>query len=457
MAIIPQTQLFNWDDVEAKSDLTRFQYVLDCLPDEPLMRTLEEARGRGRDDYPVRAVWNAILAGVVFGHPTIESLRRELLRNAELRQVCGFDVILGADAVPKPWNFSRFLANLFRCQAEVEAMFHRLVTRLKRELPDLGGALSADSKAIASAGKPKDREAKRDGRREKDADWGKKTYRETDEAGNTWEKVKVWFGFKLHLIVDARYELPLAYEVTKASVNDGACLLPMVEELEEHHPEIVRDADHLSADKAYDSRRILETLQDRYGILPLIDTRNDWKDGDATRPLFPDRADCIVYDVQGTVYCDRGRADLAATESPMSFGGYEADRGTLKYLCPAARENSVCPRAESGGCRYGRIVRVKLDTDRRYFVPLPRSTHKWSRLYAKRTAVERVNSRLDVSFGFERHTIRGIAKMRCRTGLALAVMLAMALGAIRENRRDRMRSLVWSGARAKTAEEIRAA
>ncbi|MBW2053885.1 MAG: transposase, partial [Deltaproteobacteria bacterium] len=35
-----------------------------------------------------------------------------------------------------------------------------------------------------------------------------------------WERVKSWFGFKLHLMVDADYELPVGYEVTKASVAD---------------------------------------------------------------------------------------------------------------------------------------------------------------------------------------------------------------------------------------------
>jgi len=27
-----------------------------------------------------------------------------------------------------------------------------------------------------------------------------------------WEMVKSWFSYKLHLMVDARYELPLAFE-----------------------------------------------------------------------------------------------------------------------------------------------------------------------------------------------------------------------------------------------------
>ena len=51
------------------------------------MQKLESERGQGRDDYPVRAVWNSILAGIVYQHPSIESLRKELMRNAELRQL----------------------------------------------------------------------------------------------------------------------------------------------------------------------------------------------------------------------------------------------------------------------------------------------------------------------------------------------------------------------------------
>jgi hypothetical protein len=37
-----------------------------------------------------------------------------------------------------------------------------------------------------------------------------------------------------------------------------------------------------------------------------------------------------------------------------------------------------------------------------------------------------------------------MAKMKLRTGLALVVMLAMAVGSIRSNQEYRMRSLVWS-------------
>ena len=44
--------------------------------------------------------------------------------------------------------------------------------------------------------------------------------------------------------------------------------------------------------------------------------------------------------------------------------------------------------------------------------------------------------------GFEAHFIRGKDKMTLRVGLALTVMLAMALGHLKEQRADHIRSLV---------------
>ncbi len=65
-------------------------------------------------------------------------------------------------------------------------------------------------------------------------------------------------------------------------------------------------------------------------------------------------------------------------------------------------------------------------------------------MYNKRSAVERVNSRMDESFGFEKHFIRGAKKMKVRCGLALIVMLGMAYGRVRQKQYERLRSLVTS-------------
>ncbi len=54
--------------------LSELLLVLDNLPDEPVVGKLEQERDRGRDRYPIRPMWNALIAGVVFQHPTVESL-----------------------------------------------------------------------------------------------------------------------------------------------------------------------------------------------------------------------------------------------------------------------------------------------------------------------------------------------------------------------------------------------
>ena len=150
MAIIPRRSLFSWKNVESKSDLDRLRLVLEVLPDEGLMVRLEQRRGRGRDDYPVRALWNSLLAGIVFRHESVESLRRELSRNGELRDLCGFDPLGGGQTVPTSHAYSRFLKNLIREQATIDRMFDALIRELQELLPDLGQHLAVDSKAIST-------------------------------------------------------------------------------------------------------------------------------------------------------------------------------------------------------------------------------------------------------------------------------------------------------------------
>ena len=442
MAIIPQPNLFSWKNVDAESDLRRFEFVLSALPDERLMRKLEQRRGRGRDDYPVRAVWNSIMAGIVFEHKTIESLRRELRRNGELRQVCGFDPHLGFDAVPTPRAYTNLLKALYRCSEEVEAMFDVLVEKLKSLLPDFGKCLAIDSKAISSRAKGKNKNTKADGRRDLDADWGVKQYSSKHQEGTLWKKVTKWFGYKLHLVVDSTYEIPVAFCVTRASASDQNHLLPLLEKISETDPELIERGEYISADRGYDSEKNNRKLYDTYGIKPIIDIRHMWKDPDLTRPLYPERADNIIYDEDGTIFCVCPKTDQ---RREMAYSGFEKDRATLKYRCPACAYGFECKGRQfcsSNASNYGRVVRVPLETNRRLFVPVPRSSYKCRREYKKRTAIERVNSRLSEKFGFEKHTIRGMKKMRLRVGLALVVMLALAVGSIQAGRAEQMRSLV---------------
>ena len=445
MASIPQTKLFCWEEVENLGELRRLELVLQAMPDEGLMRVLEAQRGKGRDDYPVRAVWNSILAGIVFQHPSVESLRRELLRNAQLRQVCGFDPVRSAqDAVPPAWVYTRFLRKVMAHQAQIDGMFDALVEGLRAELDGFGRYLAYDSKGISSHGRPRGRAVmeglEADGRRDLDADFGVKTYKGEHEDGTLWEKTVRWFGYKLHLIVDADYELPVAYEVTRASRPDNGSASRMVDDVEDRHPWLLQGCEALMADKACDDVKFLEKLWEGHRIKPIIPKRQDWKDGEQTRPLLGG-ADNIVYDCQGQLYCVCRKS---GQQQEMVYWGYEESRDSQKWRCPAGVWGYRCEDWDRccGPSTYGRVVRVSRSVDPRTFTPLARGTLGFERLYKKRPAVERVNSRLDVSFGFERHFIRGQTKMRLRCSLALVVMLAVALGRIREKQKEKIRSLV---------------
>jgi len=429
MAILPQKQLFSWQEIEGLGDLERLVLVLQYMPDELLMQLLERMRGFGRDDYPIRGMWNAVLAGIVYQHCSAESLLRELRRNGQLRDVCGFK------KAPTSSAFSRFLSKLLEMEAEITEIFEALVKELIELLPDLGENLGIDGKAIDTHAKAHKESKPEDGRRDNDADYGVKTYRGKNEDGTKWEKVKSWFGYNLHLIVDTKYELPLAFSVTKASAAEAPEAHRLLGLLEQREPTLLERCKHFTADRGYDDSKLILKLRDCYSISPIIDIRNMWKDGDSTRLLTGQTN--VVYDYCGNVSCYCPKEE---TMRQMAFGGFEQDRQTLKYRCPACHYGVSCAGKEQ--CPVNKAIRILLEEDPRIFTPVARSSYKWKELYKMRTATERVNSRLDVSFGFERHFIRGQRKMELRVCLALCVMLAMAVGRIKEKQPDKMRSLV---------------
>lgn len=74
----------------------------------------------------------------------------------------------------------------------------------------------------------------------------------------------------------------------------------LVERLVERHPELVERCEALVADRGYEDMKLSVKLYGK-GIKPVIDIRNQWRDGEETR-LVKGREN-IVYDYRGTVYC----------------------------------------------------------------------------------------------------------------------------------------------------------
>ncbi|MCY3813361.1 MAG: transposase [Gammaproteobacteria bacterium] len=482
-----QSVLFSWDDVERLPELKRLSFVLDHLPDGDLVAALEAKRGRGRDEYPVAAMWRALVAGMVFGHDSSASLLRELGRNPALLALCGFDPLgrqspprrtlaRRADGtaeavcepspwragVPTPWAFSRFLSNVVSLEEKtgaVSAMVDALRRRLMDELPGFGRHLGYDGKALSSHSTGK-RKAATGRTSDPDADWGRHETGGVDAKGKAWTKVKTWFGYGLHLVADAEHEIPVWFEVTKASASEHAALSAGVDDLFAKEPGMAARCEDFCADRGLDGGPLKRRLWDVWEVRPLTDVRELWREEkempghDPSQPvrrsLAADGGGNVLHSGKGEVFC---RCPATGEERPMAFQGFEADRGTLKYRCPAAaygfdcagRERCLADAGSKAG-DYGRVVRVDLaGADRRMFTPTPWGSPSWKRGYARRSGLERINARLDGGFRFENHFVRGKARMKTRIGLAVAVMMALALGAVLAGRPERMRSLVDPG------------
>lgn len=74
-------------------DLEKVLLLFQTLSDKSLLDALNAARGKGRNDNPNQMMWYCILAMFVLEHPTIQSFRREMKRNRQLREVVGYQPV----------------------------------------------------------------------------------------------------------------------------------------------------------------------------------------------------------------------------------------------------------------------------------------------------------------------------------------------------------------------------
>jgi len=431
MDIIPQISMFSWErDVENLGDLNRLKRVLDFLPDQNLISTLELERGKGRNDYPVRAMWNTVIAMVIFGHARFADVLRELNRNAQLRYVCGF--LFGK--TPGPDNMSRFVSKLEAHQESIRNIFVELSDRLYDEIDDFGESLALDSKWVWSASNKRTGRTDPDGRSETDAEWGRKNYKGTHEDGTEWSKVLKCFGFKMHVLVDVKYELPVAFINSGANGSDVVWGKNLLESIEKERPHIIEKCKYFMADRGYDDTDLILWLKGK-GIKAVIDKRNMWHTEDEKE--VPGYDGAFYYNEKGDVFC---YSKEKGERHEMKPAGYEKDRDALRKKCPVSLYGAACSEADT--CPYCKNIRVPLKTDPRIFTQIDRASYKWRTLYKGRTAVERVNSRLDVSFGFEVRRVRGMGKMDLMTTMAFMIMDTLAVASIKEGKPELIRSLI---------------
>ena len=154
------------------------------------------------------------------------------------------------------------------------------------------------------------------------------------------KKKRSWFGFLLHLlhlVVDANYELPVAFEVTRASAAEQPVAQQLLDQLEQRHDTVLERCAKLSADTGYDDSKLIKRLWDQHQIKPVIVFATA---GRRARPASwsRGRTTCSTASTAKSPACVPKTGD----EHSMYYAGIESDRNTLKYRCPAHASGIEC-------------------------------------------------------------------------------------------------------------------
>ncbi len=278
MHIAMTKPLFAWDCLQDSPSLGTIRHFLRSIPDAKLLEGLRQHRGRGRDDYPVHVLWGVLLLRIALRHVSVDATLAELGRNEGLRRLIGIE---REEGVPKSWNVSRFLDVLGQEPhvSELRRIFDAMIERLGVAVPDLGKNTAGDSTALHARQKRQEAAKAETAEGLPQPSGGKKEY--LDEEGKV-TKVVEWFGYKLHLLVDAKHEVVLAYQVTTANAADCKSLPELVEQGQGNLPQ--GRIETLAYDKAADDNESHRVLH-KAGIRPVIQNRRLWKD--QTEQMLP--------------------------------------------------------------------------------------------------------------------------------------------------------------------------
>lgn len=237
----------------------------------------------GRPAYEDEPFLRAFLAKSFFRIPTNDDLRKRLIADSNLKQICGFTEVPSAATFSRRLAFLSKGALLVRMLNELGADFHK---------DRIVGHISRDSTAIAAREAPSNRKRdvvqkpkrKRGRPRKGEIRPGKKPSRierqvrmkpgqaiaelnascawgcKTNSQGN----VMSWKGYKLHLDV-TDLGIPVTAVVTGANVHDSQVAIPLEKWTE-------RKIDFLYSvmDSAYDAAAIANYIREK-GRVPLID------------------------------------------------------------------------------------------------------------------------------------------------------------------------------------------
>ena len=232
--------------------VAKLQGIFDSIDDEQLLSALKGKIHRGCQGYIVKALWHSYLAAYILNIPTVRGLIRALESNHDLCKVVGISPL----AIPHESTYSRFVAKVSNHNELVKATIGRAVAELKANLDDFGKVIAIDStdvKAYSKGAKNSDTNRPAD----PDARWGAKK-----KHGSQY----FWFGYKIHIVSDADYELPMNVEVSPADQSDYQSFIEPLT-----NANIKGTVEVVTADAGYDAVYNYGFVVDELGAIPLID------------------------------------------------------------------------------------------------------------------------------------------------------------------------------------------
>jgi hypothetical protein len=350
--------------------------ILDSPEVSRLVDELEATRSTGRPGYPLRTLIGMALAKSLYAIPTWTRVV------ALVREHPALAAVIAPDGnVPSHWACYRFTAKLREHSNLLDGCIATVVGALKKRNPLLGWDVAIDASDMPAYANGQrfvskgGRERSDDEFSDPDASWGHRSAVSTRKGGG-------FYGYRLHMAVCSKTDLPLAWTVETARDHETLSVAPLLDKL--HTLGI--DPETAALDKGYDNNRVYDACSERC-IAPVIPLRQtpDVKKG-------KDKPPC----------CEHGA---------WRFAGADRKRGASKWRCP------------TGECTPASVWVA----ESRLHPLIPRETLRWKGLYRGRASVERAFGRLKNEWALTPLRVRRIERVQLHADLTILSQLTSAL------------------------------
>ena len=407
----------------------------------------------GNPGYPASSMLAAYVMQFALNERYANGFLNRLGSDDRLLGICGLEY------APSEGAYSRFKKKLAQHLDAIEIIvadvFHQCgdqIDRLREAgivptgKPPLGHSLAIDSTDIEAWARP-GRKSRKTGEeipsKDPDAKWGHRTAKNArsskggkgkrrsskkskaggKESNQKDSKDELYFGYKVDVVVDANYGLPMFAKTRPANANDVGVMVQDLDDCLTLYPTL--SPRYFLGDKGYDSLKNIRHIAN-LGMMPVIAVRLPDADKETGQRLYDG-----IYDADGRPTCIGGK--------PMEHIETDPEKGHL-FRCPA----DGCPLKGTvqftRHCDYehyekpeGRLLRI--------VGLLPRCSDEWKTEYKKRPIIERHFSSAKHSRTLDSHRYLNIGKMSLHVAMSMLSYLATALAHLKTNNYAHMRHM----------------